>query len=160
MDLAAPDSQRLIEDALVCCARSIACCAILARPFFPGLSRPFIRRWDAEETSLRTFTASIRDGEIAWGTALLRILPRKQRFDRCRAAHQQLYDCLRESSPWLLSSRPRSMSALSSPQINEAQVLSSMGNPGNFPVIAARMSRACASEAPGTIYDRLNPFAT
>src|SRR5580700_10020356 len=77
-DLPAPDSQRLIEDALVCCARSIACCAILAGPFFPGLSRPFIRRWDAEETSLRTFSASIRDGEIAWGTALSRILPRKQ----------------------------------------------------------------------------------
>src|SRR5580704_1888720 len=83
-----------------------------------------------------------------------------ERFDRCRAAHQQLYDLLRESSPWLLSSRPRSMSTLSSPQIKEAQVLSSMGNPGNFPVIAARISRACASEAPGTIYDRSNPFAT
>ncbi len=47
------------------------------------------------------------------------------------------------------------MSTLSSPQIKEAQVLSSMGNPGNFPVIAARISRACASEAPGTIYDQL-----
>ena len=50
---------------------------------------------DAEETSLRIFSASIRDGEIAWETASCAFYQGSS-FYQCfdRAAHQQLYDLL------------------------------------------------------------------